>query len=128
MKQAQKRSQARLTNSQGVIDAVDASRKPDRAGKDHPRGDRPGRRRELRGIPSEYNRHVVGELVPGWLPFMHAYDEPPASSRTARRPAPTRCCIYFASGTTAKPQLVVHTHMSYPVSHLSTMYWSVGGR
>lgn len=31
--------------------------------------------------------------------------------------------LYFTSGTTAKPKLVQHTHASYPVGHLSTMYW-----
>jgi acetyl-CoA synthetase len=31
--------------------------------------------------------------------------------------------LYFTSGTTAKPKLVLHTHRSYPVGHLSTMYW-----
>ncbi len=31
--------------------------------------------------------------------------------------------MYFTSGTTAKPKLVLHTHASYPVGHLSTMYW-----
>lgn len=31
--------------------------------------------------------------------------------------------LYFTSGTTAKPKLVLHTHASYPVGHLSTMYW-----
>jgi acetyl-CoA synthetase len=31
--------------------------------------------------------------------------------------------LYFTSGTTAKPKLVMHTHESYPVGHLSTMYW-----
>lgn len=30
---------------------------------------------------------------------------------------------YFTSGTTAKPKLVQHTQLSYPVGHLSTMYW-----
>ena len=30
---------------------------------------------------------------------------------------------YFTSGTTAKPKLVQHTQQSYPVGHLSTMYW-----
>ena len=30
---------------------------------------------------------------------------------------------YFTSGTTSKPKLVRHTHVSYPVGHLSTMYW-----
>jgi acetyl-CoA synthetase len=31
--------------------------------------------------------------------------------------------LYFTSGTTSKPKLVAHTHQSYPVGHLSTMYW-----
>ena len=31
--------------------------------------------------------------------------------------------LYFTSGTTAQPKLVAHTHASYPVGHLSTMYW-----
>ena len=31
--------------------------------------------------------------------------------------------LYFTSGTTAKPKLVLHTHASYPVGHLSTMCW-----
>ncbi len=41
--------------------------------------------------------------------------------------APTRAddpmLLYFTSGTTAKPKLVLHTHASYPIGHLSTMYW-----
>jgi acetyl-CoA synthetase len=31
--------------------------------------------------------------------------------------------LYFTSGTTAKPKLVLHSQRSYPVGHLSTMYW-----
>ena len=31
--------------------------------------------------------------------------------------------LYFTSGTTALPKLVAHTQVSYPVGHLSTMYW-----
>ena len=31
--------------------------------------------------------------------------------------------LYFTSGTTAKPKLVLHSHVSYPVGALSTMYW-----
>ncbi len=31
--------------------------------------------------------------------------------------------LYFTSGTTARPKLVLHTHASYPIGHLSTVYW-----
>ncbi|GAB3925996.1 acetyl-CoA synthetase [Microlunatus endophyticus] len=31
--------------------------------------------------------------------------------------------LYFTSGTTALPKLVEHTQVSYPIGHLSTMYW-----
>lgn len=31
--------------------------------------------------------------------------------------------LYFTSGTTARPKLVPHTHRSYPIGHLTTMYW-----
>jgi acetyl-CoA synthetase len=31
--------------------------------------------------------------------------------------------LYFTSGTTSRPKLVLHSHQSYPVGHLSTMYW-----
>ena len=30
--------------------------------------------------------------------------------------------LYFTSGTTARAKLVVHTHASYPIGHLSTMF------
>jgi acetyl-CoA synthetase len=32
--------------------------------------------------------------------------------------------LYFTSGTTAQPKLVPHTHASYPIGHLSTLYWT----
>jgi acetyl-CoA synthetase len=34
-----------------------------------------------------------------------------------------RMLLYFTSGTTSRPKLVEHTQRSYPVGHLSTMYW-----
>ena len=31
--------------------------------------------------------------------------------------------LYFTSGTTALPKLVEHSQVSYPIGHLTTMYW-----
>jgi acetyl-CoA synthetase len=66
---------------------------------------------------------AVGEPVDGWLPFRESYSgnvgfEPDGATR-----ATDTLLLYFTSGTTARPKLVEHTHQSYPVGHLSTMYW-----
>ncbi len=37
--------------------------------------------------------------------------------------ADERLLLYFTSGTTSRPKLVEHTHVSYPVGHLTTMFW-----
>ncbi len=52
----------------------------------------------------------------------------PTRCRTASRPAERAAgddalLLYFTSGTTAKPKLVRHSHASYPVGALSTLYW-----
>ena len=81
------------------------------------------RRREVRRPRGDYTRIVVGDLAPGWrrTPPQRA----PRGDFQARRAtrATDPLLLYFTSGTTAKPKLVVHTHASYPVGHLSTMYW-----
>lgn len=38
-------------------------------------------------------------------------------------PADDTALIYFTSGTTSRSKMVAHTHVSYPVGHLSTLYW-----
>ena len=40
-----------------------------------------------------------------------------------RRKATDPLLLYFTSGTTSRPKLVEHSHQSYPVGHLITMYW-----
>lgn len=66
---------------------------------------------------------VVGGEVAGWSSFEDFYDGP--ADFTADHPTHVTdpFLLYFTSGTTAKPKLVLHTHASYPVGHLSTMYW-----
>jgi acetyl-CoA synthetase len=60
--------------------------------------------------------------APGFVPYEDALAAPAELPRVATR-ADDPLLLYFTSGTTAKPKLVLHTHRSYPVGHLSTMYW-----
>jgi acetyl-CoA synthetase len=58
----------------------------------------------------------------GFTIYDDALEAPAVLARVATR-ATDPLLLYFTSGTTAKPKLVLHTHESYPVGHLSTMYW-----
>ncbi len=71
----------------------------------------------------EYTGMVVGEQVQGWLRYEDAYDESPTYFPDRDTLASDPFLLYFTSGTTAYPKLVLHTHESYPVGHLVTMYW-----
>jgi acetyl-CoA synthetase len=78
---------------------------------------------KLDQLARECTRIAVGPGRAGW----HGYDEAHAESASFVPDGPTRATdpflLYFTSGTTALPKLVLHTHESYPVGHLSTMYW-----
>jgi acetyl-CoA synthetase len=65
----------------------------------------------------------VGDKVNGWESFSDAYAASAEFAPDARTAAADPLLLYFTSGTTAQPKLVQHTHVSYPVGHLSTMYW-----
>lgn len=82
--------------------------------------------------PSDTNKYVefpdtlmrisVGEVL-GWRDLSDAFaaEVPPAKHPGTASGDPL--LRYFTSGTTSKPKLVQHTQVSYPVGHLSTMYW-----
>ena len=74
-------------------------------------------------LPGEYTRIAVGKEVPGWVAFEEGYQEPAQFTPDGETRAHDPMLLYFTSGTTAKPKLVLHSHQSYPVGHLSTMYW-----
>jgi acetyl-CoA synthetase len=59
----------------------------------------------------------------GWLDFAAGYAAPAAFAPEGVTRAADPLLLYFTSGTTSKPKLVQHTHASYPVGSLSTMYW-----
>jgi len=70
-------------------------------------------------------RIVVGASATpqGWLPFEQAADFPEGFTPDGPTNADDPMLLYFTSGTTAKPKLVRHSQRSYPVGHLSTMFW-----
>ena len=68
-------------------------------------------------------RLSVGAPRDGWIDLSAAYDFPAQFTPDGPTRATDPLLLYFTSGTTSKPKLVEHTHQSYPVGHLSTMYW-----
>ena len=59
----------------------------------------------------------------GWHAYADAFAEPAEFTPDGVTRASDPLLLYFTSGTTALPKLVGHTQVSYPVGHLSTMYW-----
>jgi acetyl-CoA synthetase len=81
---------------------------------------------KFKGLGSEkLVRIVVGatQTSEGWLPFEDAAKESESFTSDGPTNANDPMLLYFTSGTTAKPKLVRHSQRSYPVGHLSTMYW-----
>ncbi len=78
-----------------------------------------GRFAELPGAPL---RIAVGGSAEGWIDYDRSYAAGGQFTTAATR-ADDLLLLYFTSGTTARPKLVAHTQVSYPVGHLSTMYW-----
>ncbi|HXV92934.1 MAG TPA: AMP-binding protein [Pseudonocardia sp.] len=74
-------------------------------------------------VPGEYTRIAVRGAPEGWRDFTQAYEADADFTPDGVTKAGDTLLLYFTSGTTAKPKLVEHTHASYPVGHLSTMYW-----
>jgi acetyl-CoA synthetase len=77
-------------------------------------------------VPGDYTRISVGEgadRTAGWRDYAEAFAAPAAPTPHPGTAPGDPLLYYFTSGTTSKPKLVVHTQASYPVGHLSTMYW-----
>ena len=73
-------------------------------------------------VAGSYTRLSVGP-ADGWADLRDSWAQP---HRPVEHPgtAPSDpCLLYFTSGTTSRPKLVEHTQVSYPVGHMTTMYW-----
>lgn len=77
-------------------------------------------------VPGDFTRTVVGASgspESGWLSYEDADDASETFEPDGVTSAEDPLLLYFTSGTTARPKLVEHTHVSYPVGHLATMFW-----
>jgi acetyl-CoA synthetase len=74
-------------------------------------------------IATPFTGIVVGGEAPGWQPFDATADAASDFMPDGVTHADDPLFLYFTSGTTSQPKLVMHSHQSYPVGHLSTMYW-----
>ncbi|AZP21235.1 AMP-binding protein [Streptomyces aquilus] len=74
-------------------------------------------------VPGSYTRIAAGDPVAGWLALDDLYEADASFTPDGPTRADDPLMLYFTSGTTARPKLVEHTHTSYPIGHLATMYW-----
>jgi acetyl-CoA synthetase len=73
-------------------------------------------------VPGDYTRISVG-VAEGWADLSAAVDVEHSSVEHPGTAPGDPLLLYFTSGTTSRPKLVEHTQVSYPVGHLSTMFW-----
>ncbi|WP_029137146.1 AMP-binding protein [Nakamurella lactea] len=77
-------------------------------------------------VPGEFTRIRVGgtgDAPEGWRNYSDSVGAATDFTPDGPTPADATLLLYFTSGTTALPKLVEHTHISYPIGHLSTIYW-----
>src|SRR3954469_3533836 len=74
-------------------------------------------------VPGDYTRIAVGEAPEGWLAYTGTQDADDVPTAHPGTLPGDPLLLYFTSGTTSRPKLVEHTQVSYPVGHLSTVYW-----
>jgi acetyl-CoA synthetase len=86
-----------------------------------------GQAGKFAGLAGDWTAIAVGDdgedAPDGWHSYADAFGGPAEFSPDGVTRAGDTLLLYFTSGTTAQPKLVEHTHASYPVGHLSTMYW-----
>ncbi|MBN8889348.1 MAG: AMP-dependent synthetase [Rhodospirillales bacterium 70-18] len=78
---------------------------------------------KLAAVPAGIPRITVGGSVDGSTDYATLLAHPATFTPDGSTGADDPLLLYFTSGTTAKPKLVLHSHRSYPLGHLSTMYW-----
>ncbi|TLX56030.1 AMP-dependent synthetase [Stutzerimonas nosocomialis] len=78
---------------------------------------------KFEALEGDYTRLCIGQATAGWADYRVADQMPETFEPDGPTLASDPLLLYFTSGTTSKPKLVLHSHQSYPVGHLSTLYW-----
>jgi len=65
---------------------------------------------------------IVDGSRSGWRHFSEI-DKEPSQAEAANTKANDALFMYFTSGTTGMPKIVIHSHLSYPFGHLTTASW-----
>ncbi len=73
---------------------------------------------KFESLPGNFGRIAVGGAPAGWKAFEEAAAESDQFTPDGVTRVDDPLLLYFTSGTTSKPKLVLHTHQSYPVGHL----------
>lgn len=81
----------------------------------------PAEAAKFEGIGQSLTLICTGE-APGWHRYDALLNAPATFAPDGETRASDPLLLYFTSGTTATPKLVQHSHQSYPVGHLTTMY------
>jgi acetyl-CoA synthetase len=76
---------------------------------------------KFEGLDPNVTRIAIGDAS-GWHRYADLLSSPAVFTPDGETLATDPLLLYFTSGTTAKPKLVLHTHQSYPIGHLSTVY------
>jgi len=105
-----------------LLSAADLSDRVQRGQMRHVIADAAGAAR-FAEVPGDYTRTLVGGSAAGWTDYAQADAAPAEFVPDGPTRADDPLLLYFTSGTTAKPKMVLHTMASYPVGHLTTMYW-----
>jgi acetyl-CoA synthetase len=75
------------------------------------------------GLDPTVTRIALGDAPIGWRSYADLLRGDARFTPDGVTRATDPMLLYFTSGTTSRPKLVEHSHQSYPVGHLITMYW-----
>ncbi|HET6198307.1 MAG TPA: AMP-binding protein, partial [Acetobacteraceae bacterium] len=78
---------------------------------------------KVAGLDPSVTRIALGDAPAGWHGYADLLRGDARFTPDGETRATDPMLLYFTSGTTSRPKLVEHSHQSYPVGHLITMYW-----